>query len=515
MTETHLIRLEAINLAPILFDTRDLSTIRGSSLLLLDAVQRVTKWLAEFGCNPVSLSQGASMGLWRVQTTQLEHVLHKIRSHLCQDPQLTHATFVLTSTAESSAFQDSNESLLASQRWAQMQSLSLVIPPTPPPDLATVPPSCELDGLRPATKKRRGINRDNGEPTFLSESTAARRSHGRDAKQSFYRSLTGIDSLPPFASEFEDIAVSSNTSALNGKMAVFYADGNSFGQIQRDHCTGPKQQALWDHFIRSTRRDFLTVFLKDEVLTHPDQWLTDGGEIRFEILLWGGDEVMFVMPGTLGWRFAQRFFESFEDTLLSSARFPTAGEAPNHPFADDPTRFETEVRLSHAAALVFCHHHAPIHRIQKLAREDLAEFAKETDRSKDHLACLALESFDHLGSGFASALQERYKGRLEPKHCLISANDHGTLARNLAEIASSIDALKAPSTDFPRSQLRSFVTSAIRSSEKDISLKSALESEFRNATPDARQELENLKNRFSTQTAFWFQTEELWDYARP
>jgi hypothetical protein len=66
------LRAEGVNLSQILDDTQDLSTIRGSSLMLLNVIDQIEGKLAAHAGSggsfraPERIMSGASIGLWRI-----------------------------------------------------------------------------------------------------------------------------------------------------------------------------------------------------------------------------------------------------------------------------------------------------------------------------------------------------------------------------------------------------------------------------------------------------------------
>jgi hypothetical protein len=135
--------------------------------------------------------------------------------------------------------------------------------------------------------------------------------------------------------------------------------------------------------------------------------------LRLEILLWGGDEMTLVVPAWQGWRVMRLFYE----------------KARHLQFKGLP--------LSQRAAMIFCHHDAPILLIRQLAedllgltKEDiqarLDEFSRHTSLGEeekeymkaqlidhdfgDALHYLVLESFDLLSGDTRQFLSEYYKG---------------------------------------------------------------------------------------------------------
>ncbi len=435
-TPSHLLRVEGVNLDHFVFDTRDLSTVRGGSLMLLDAVREVESCLTAGKSLVRTLSRGASAGLFELATHDPAAVAKAVRQHLAR--AFPTATFVVDVTAATSSFRDDLETLLGANRLRQMRSSSLAVPPAN--TAARTPAACALDGLHPAgqNKARAG---------FAGEHSWRRHKYGRNRKQDFYQRETGLSNLPPFAGDFETIADGSRP--LTGKLAVFYADGNRFGALQAKHCDTPARQMAWDKSIREKRAAFLRDFLRDEACKLEWRGTQDGDEkgekcILFETLLWGGDEVMFVMPASLGWRFAAFFFEKMGGLDLAMA----GEELPN-------------LTLTHAASLVFCQHHAPIDRIKRLAKDQMADFAKSASRERDSLVVVALESFDHLGSDYSDAMRRRYRGLLPLENMILASRPGGSLGGHLRMIANNFARLRDSET-FARSQLRGLVEDILR-----------------------------------------------------
>jgi len=509
------LRVEGVNLSAFVFDTRDLSTNRGGSLMLLNAVDEAIDALGMKDGDPKILSRGASSGLFRIEgdAETAATTADNVRKALAT--KFPHATFVVdVVTAD---FADSREQLLAANRWRQMQAATLAVPVVSE-GRRWSQPACELDGLRPAEEGRNGSHTLRGKK--LSESTWRRREYGREEKQGFYERATDLANLPAFANDFETIAVGSKP--LDGKIAVFYADGNGFGGIQAKHCPDEAKQKKWDALVREGRKGFLTAFLRDQAgvgngrtLATDSLWRgqqtgeKDNGKecVRFETLLWGGDEFLFVMPAALGWSFATFFFEQMQGMEFAKQQ------------------------LTHAAALVFCQHHSPIHRLQKLAKDQMAEFAKGAKdengtvvgRSRDSLTVVALESFDHLGTDFEKAMNLHYSD-FQPLEKMLFAKrgDDLPLYKDLAAFASGVDALRSSET-FPRSQLRGLVNEMLAKKDRTIGdFQQQTDKNgnplpprhFRNADDEARARLADLRSLFPDPTTLWLQLEELWDYAR-
>src|SRR3989338_4755458 len=91
MTKYYL-RMEGVNLSNFVYDTQDLSTVRGGGLLLLGAVTRIQDKFSVLK----SISTGASSGLFYFEADDDGLSLkNKVIKYLNDDPQLKHATFVV------------------------------------------------------------------------------------------------------------------------------------------------------------------------------------------------------------------------------------------------------------------------------------------------------------------------------------------------------------------------------------------------------------------------------------
>lgn len=497
----YLLRVEGVNMDAFVFNSRNLSAIRGASLTLLNAIPS----LIEVG-GPLegarALSQGASMGLFIVQPTvnQSEEDLRKeVEKWLKQ--KYPHATFVVDLCLRQGDFRQQGESLLAANRWRQAMGASLSIPPVNSQtwELKAQKPACGLEGKRPAVfgDGYGTPNRGKDTASFLSEALKKQFNYGRTAREAFYQDRTKLKTLPEFAENFEQIV--KGLQELPNKMAVFYADGNRFGSVQRAKCGDETAQEAWDEAIRSQRETFLRSFLEE--VRAQAEWLTQDGELRFETLLWGGDELMFVMPAKLGWRFASRFFSLLEDMAF-------AGET-----------------LTHTASLVFCHHHSPIERIKDLAKYEIAEFAKQADggRYRNQLMVLPLESYDTLGEGLQEGLNRRYGDRISLDELILKSvrpdEPLSAVLKGLAELRTS---LREENSGFARSQLRTLVHTLLsrdRPTAEDLAQLTSTKAgsaklAFKNLDSSARERLqEEWMNRFSCPVAAWIQLEEFWDYA--
>ena len=142
--------------------------------------------------------------------------------------------------------------------------------------------------MRPATTRRYFKNH---KYDFVSKSVNQRRKYGLVKKRTFYKKVTGIDAK--YSQDLGELSESAKKGILDGKIAFIYIDGNGFGDIQRGSKTAGVQKQF-DENTRHGREKLLTAIL-EQIRNNPD-WLTDDGKVRIETLLWGGDEIIWVVP---------------------------------------------------------------------------------------------------------------------------------------------------------------------------------------------------------------------------
>jgi len=480
------LRVEAVNLANFIFDTMDISTARGGGLLLLDATGKIENHFKQLQ----AISTGASSGLFSFAATNLEkaQTLQKqVVDFLNDDPKLKHATFVIDTLPAGKTFNEDKEKLLALNRWQQMQSPTLIVPENDQQNQEY--PLCAIDHVRPsATCDEKG----HGKP-IVSESVFQRRNYGRKQKQDFYKQQTGIKKLPGFVSDLTELTDDKKRGNLNGKMAVIYLDGNSFGKIQREICKGDDAKdalQLFDEDIKTKRRDFLHDLLNDTI--DKSEWTyRDESKHRLEILLWGGDEILLVVPAWLGWWTLDYFFRKSKDW-----EFPD-------PNSDDDKVYP----LTHAAGLVFCHHNAPIHRIRNLA-EQLGNLVKDKEddkgnkvgRETNYVAYQVLESFDYAGEDLELFRNKRCgKSALKSDDLIISGNEMNKVLYAMEPIKRAI----------PKGKAYAIVQALINTPTEADELIDEAAIQL-NAT--VSQEFEKLRSCFGEGATFWLHLIELWDY---
>ncbi|MBI5328186.1 MAG: hypothetical protein HZB80_07835 [Deltaproteobacteria bacterium] len=230
----------------------------------------------------------------------------------------------------------------------------------------------------------------------------------------------------------------------------------------------------FDKQVKGNRFSMLADLL-DKMKGNKD-WM-NGGEYRIETLLWGGDELMWVVPAWKGWETLQFFYEQSGTWEFTNTK---GGKAP----------------LKHAGGLVFCHHNAPIYRIKDLARR-LSEAAKK-DKSGNLFAYQVLESFDHISNDFDKIRKSQAIG-----------GDANTLildGKDIENISNNIKALK--DNEFPKNKLHE-ITKRLRNGgdAKDL-----IEKAIKGLLVATQTALDKLKGDCNGDNPKWGHIADLWDY---
>lgn len=502
------LRIESVNLSYFIDDTNDLSTTRGGGLLLLEAMEKVEGILKKYSPKKVAIdthqltqdlkglkqkkstktnkkkikeieaelqnaskepssstiTKGASWGLFDLEVNQLKAI--EIKKELIKafdfDDQYKHATIVVDLHQKNKGhYQQDRDSLQILNHWQQMQAPSLAI-------CKEGVTSCAIDKVRPASTKR---DLKDGTQDFVSDSVNQRREYGVKQKDDFHHKITKIEAK--FTKDLTSLSHAPDQGILHGKVAYIYIDGNSFGNIQKGSKNAQAQREF-DQNSRQGREQLLTNILTE--IHQQADWLTNKDEVRLETLLWGGDEIIWVVPAWQGWWMINEFYKQATQLIQNK----------NKP-------------LFHAAGLVFCHHNAPIHRINALARNLADQFAKaEEGRKKNYIAYQVLEAFDHAGTQLKAYRDQRVKNLGQWQHLLIEAE-------NLDGIITTIRALKK-SDNFGQRKIYQ-ILHAYKNEENDKA------EQYRDKlTEGDLKKLNQLKAILGGDKAHWLHLIDLWNY---
>gem|GEM_PF-1506530 len=549
------LRAEGVNLGNFVYDTGDLATIRGGSLLLLDAMDIVAEEIEKKIPPPdpqiiddqidrirnkiiavkhdktlskkeieiekkkfreemknlkkgkksgqayrTTLTKGASWGLFKFQAQpeQAQAVLTAVKKRFADDPQYRHACFVVN--IYSPGPDRADEAYVLSR--AKAQTLNRFEQLVEPSFSLSVEGEgiCFFDKVRPADSP--DFVPGEKDRVYISESVNVRRRYGKAVKKEpaiFYKTRTlGTEfsnlSMTIDLEQLSRCSTGLDYSHLNHKVAFIYIDGNEFGKKQQQ-CSSPEEQWMFDTQSREGREKMLRDLLLEITGDVTDEsWFLDG-DLRLETLLWGGDEIIWVVPAWQGWWMMKKFYQLAQEYIYLNK--PDSQTEP----------------LYHGASLVFCKHKAPIQTIDTLARTLADRFAKKSHlKTRNMFAYQVLESFDHAGTDIARYRQMLIRDLAEKDEDLLIE------AKDMEDIEQSILGLKQ--LDFPRRKIYQIVN-CYRRKDPDAA-DQLIQKLFHESTADSAEEkkhkqdiktlLENVKRVFSGSPVFWLHLMELWDY---
>lgn len=427
---THYFQIEAVNIYPAVYDTSQLSVVRGGSLLLKAAVEALAgnphlrahieeynkgKDRPPFLLPPeeltrrlTAISTGASSGIFGYTGNDAAGVAREISKYLSGHEYLRDFTFTVVFEPYRDSFPEVKERLIAKARLQQLRQLGAAPTRPEPAQPAFSAEPCALQGILPAYSiMEHPPKSDDGryKTRKISPSCQNRFLFGRHFRNALYRAeIAEID--PPSAEilrqlentgtteSFDEIADTNKYLNLENKIAVLYLDGNGFGGIQRQLVHSVADQEDFDAKVKGYRRQFLADLVQ--------RWITyvQDNRMPLETLLWGGDEMIFVVPASRGFELVQFFYEKSRDWNIEGKN--KEGEC------------ETR-RLTHAGGLVFCQYKTPIGRIVELAK-DLAESVKQRayGRKDNFFDYAVLESIDYPAEGLSEFFDQRYGPQLGP-----------------------------------------------------------------------------------------------------
>jgi hypothetical protein len=322
-----LLRIEGVDFATTLSDTDDLSTIRGASQAYLYLPERIAKRLCENTGWPIDkIVAGASIGIFRasvpddleeaaVERKLAEAITAPVTPSDRLDKVWPHLSFTWAAVREGDDYGADNYKLLARARARQLRRLSVDVPPEP-----TALP-CHFDRRRPGHAGEGRIT-VGGAFYRASASVKARHDYGANERHVFYdRELDWADldrETFKVTQSLQDIVDTGRSDldetdrirlpvALASKIAVVYLDGNKFTAIREATVFGEtverqqkeQRHRAFDRFVREERRrDLLSRVVKRISRDGRHNWVCRDGcwRLRFETLMWGGDESLFVLP---------------------------------------------------------------------------------------------------------------------------------------------------------------------------------------------------------------------------
>lgn len=466
---TYYLRIEAVNLDHSVYDTHDISTIRGGSFILLDAAK--LKNLFGFK-NWKDIGSAASIGLFKFDAAD-DNAAETVRKKALEAAQKKTNEFATFVSAVERADHPENfsgivQNLTAKCRWQQYQQSTLVLPATGEENEDL---ECYLDRVRPASKIAIPIGT---EKQNVSKAVIVRRDEGRKLRDDIYRRLLKIKDVE-FTGDLESLASWPAAGSLYGKIAFLHIDGNRFGSIRHELCGNETDMISFQRAIQEAREDALREILKYAQSNKSFQ--TSDGEIRLETLLWGGDEIELVVPAWQALKVLSIFFEQTKDRRFTAQN----GKS---------------VRLTNAVGVIFCHHNLPILQVRRYA-EELCRMAKETlpkgtidlDTNANCFAFLNMVSFDQMTRHVSDFLEKYHKpakaqdfvinsaelGELSPRlqrlkrlmaknklHDIIEAMQSGTPEEQKEKVKDIVDRAKKLLNNVQKTQLENTIQEVIK-----------------------------------------------------
>ena len=422
--DKYFIQVEAVNISNFVLDTYDISTIRGGSFILLESIKQLA---LKFEDRIQAIATDASIGIFSFEgdDDKLESLLSEIKEFLFHGTE-NDATFVVAyEKAPADKDEDGYFPAMMERLQAQIRRQQWRIPTVSIPEYRESKKECYLNGWRPGIIPY--LVGDEDSDAYISAATSFKRERGRAIKHQLFYDLLDDEFYKDnlCARDLNALARLGKKRELNGKIAYIHIDGNDFGKIRKLICKTSEKRTKFDRTIQAFRNNFLRELLRLADQDADFKTKDDKGNeaLRLEVLLWGGDEIILIVPAWKGWEVLRLFYKLSADLQYD------------------------ELSLTHRAAMVFCHHNAPILKIRELAENllhqtkldirQIASGGEERDGivwldhiNGDSLHYLVLESFDMLKGSLERFLKQYYLEVLYPL-LLINANDLEMTLENL------------------------------------------------------------------------------------
>ena len=506
-------RAEAVNMTPTVYDTSDISTIRGAGFYLLDRIKSLGQ--NSNYCEEL-VTEGASAAVFKIETDTPEETRKEMLLFLYsinkKGNTLPEMTFIVEFLECQNDFPTTMAALQGKIRVSQMQS----------PTIRIFPETLTSSGKSHEGRARTfdALNRvlpahvtDNSKGE-LSKFTKNRRLQGIDLRKKIYSDLLKKYDIPAnvlnFTEDLETLSKDPGQGNLNGKIAYIYIDGNKFGKLQRS--LDERSLKEFDTALDNFKKEFLFRLIEYS-RTNSISCFTDpkvNGLIRLETLLWGGDEIKLIVPAWLGWTVATLFFKTVVDLDL---------------------KFENK-DLTYAMGMVLTHHKNPIRNIDNVAgilvdaikeefvTEPMQKAPQYHKQWGNRMHCIVLESLETIP-------QKNYQA-FTKKQYQTPSKDLSFTPETMKSICNLTQAINA--AKFSRSRIHKIAKGWLKekdlekASEYTLSLQRGLD--FCNIDDDQKKDLfnrisdvtgteinENKISNLIPQRGFrWLQVAELWDY---
>lgn len=380
-----ILRFQAADFSNTVFDMPNLSAIRGASLAYLYSPKLVNEVLGRVaGLTAKTIYMGASQGAWELTCDRetAKRAKDAVSQALGHDDDGTGPHSHLSYTVSVSAVENGNvaKALAVAEALNDTERYQGKGYPLPQFDKSVSGYDAAGDRTRPADKGN------------ASSARLARQNFGRGQRQRFYRSYLGKEPSHEFTEDFGSMVADApalEAVSPGSKTAVFYADGNKLGAARNAALkNGVDSLSAFSGKLKDLQIALLgsiVQWLETGARERPKHFLSDD-RFRFETLMWGGDEVLFVMPSWLALEFAANFFEWTQGWDVGVG-------------AD----------VTFSAGLVIANHKTPIRQTKSLA-DDLAELNKDKDKASSAIQIEIFESISVPDTDLGTYRKKLYPG---------------------------------------------------------------------------------------------------------
>jgi class 3 adenylate cyclase len=290
--------LEGVNFAATLYDTNDLSVVRGSSMVLETLADVADKAFETAGIKDVKkVRAGAATAVFEFTTNEAQ------KAGLEQAIKAALAEGIWRHMSVVFAVAESIEHAQAHVRSGQFRQWTF-------PAFAqggAVRPD-RLDRVRPAIHQEK-----QGGKGWISHSVYDRLEYGRTQRRAFFddRFTGGALKDVERCHSFEDLikdAPKEVAESARSKIAVVHLDGDGFGKLV-EHVGATEFNRQMAEILERVLSQCV-----DHALSAERKEVPQAKErLRLEVLVWGGDDITLVMPS---WRILG-FFEAFYRAIKS------------------------------------------------------------------------------------------------------------------------------------------------------------------------------------------------------
>lgn len=406
--------IEGVDFSETLYDTEKLSVVRGASRALEAMPVAAENYFKSKKLEPEMIMRGASIAVFIVTAdeTLAKACLDEFKTEVLQKAKpLDDIKKRCVEIGPTSGAKD----YIAAAPFAHLKFQSAIVPFNDEAEIenalkrahakiraqqlrqpggviaeSSVRETCEFDHTRArAATETRGPPKTSAETSSrygLSEATAARWHYGRMQRQMLYLEA-GIDA--DFVNDFQTMVAHQPTMpdgsklpvSVQNKLAVFVADGDKFGAVRGALAASYGSEIgnkAFAGILRKKMNALLFTLVKGlqgivgENVATVEEYVAANKKVtrlRFETILFGGDDMTFVVPAWLGWWLALEFFKATADWKISAADVETEiPDCEKKEFVPHPLVF--------SAGLLFANCKTPIRSLRNLA-DELCRSAKD------------------------------------------------------------------------------------------------------------------------------------------